>query len=98
MGGLLTGLLGAGFCKGIYDANIFAALYDVVPVGDRGTAAGLMNTVGWSGALVAPIAVGFASQRFGLGTAVASTAVVYVLVALLAFIAARDADRTKSSR
>ncbi len=91
--GLMTGLLGAGFCKGIYDANIFAALYDVVPVAERGTAAGLMNTVGWSGGLVAPIAVGFASQRFGLGTAVASTAVVYVLVALLAFVAARDADR-----
>ena len=61
-----------------------------MPVADRGTAAGLMNTVGWSGGLLAPIAVGFASERFGLGTAVASTAVVYVLVALLAFVAARD--------
>ena len=34
---------------------------------DRGTAAGLMNTVGWTGGFVAPTVVGFASERFGLG-------------------------------
>jgi MFS family permease len=88
----MVGLVGAGLCKGIYDANIFASLYDVVPVTDRGTAAGLMNTVGWTGGLVAPIAVGFASESFGLGAAVASTAIVYLLVGALAFIAARVAD------
>jgi MFS family permease len=92
VGLLMVGLVGAGLCKGIYDANIFASLYDVVPVADRGTAAGLMNTVGWTGGLVAPIAVGFASESFGLGAAVASTAVVYLLVGALAFIAARVAD------
>ncbi len=90
---LMVGLVGAGLCKGIYDANIFASLYDVVPVADRGTAAGLMNTVGWTGGLVAPIVVGFASERFGLGAAVAWTAVVYLLVGSLAFAAARVADR-----
>jgi MFS family permease len=93
---LLIGLVGAGLCKGIYDANIFASLFDVVPAADRGTAAGLMNTVGWTGGLVAPVAVGFASERFGLGTAVASTAVVYLLVGLLALAAASLADRKPS--
>ncbi len=93
---LFMGLVGAGLCKGIYDANIFASLYDVVPAADRGTAAGLMNTVGWTGGLVAPIVVGFASERFGLGTAVASTAVVYLLVGLLALAAAGVADRKSS--
>lgn len=90
---LMVGLVGAGLCKGIYDANIFAALYDVVPVEDRGTAAGLMNTVGWTGGVVAPIAVGLASDRFGLGAAIASTAVVYLAVGALAIVAARAADR-----
>jgi MFS family permease len=89
VGVLLLGLVGAGLCKGIYDANI----YDVVPPADRGTAAGLMNTVGWTGGLVSPIAVAFASERFGLGTAVAWTAVVYLLVGLLALAAARVADQ-----
>ena len=97
VGPLMVGLVGAGLCKGIYDANIFASLFDVVPVADRGTAAGLMNTVGWTGGLVAPIAVGFASERFGLGAAIASTAVVYLLVGLLAFVAARWADGNQSS-
>ena len=43
-------LVGVGLCKGIYDANIFASLYDVVAPELRGTAAGLMNTVGWPAA------------------------------------------------
>lgn len=90
---LTLGLVGAGLCKGIYDANIFAALYDVVPAEDRGTAAGLMNTVGWTGGLAAPIIIGFASEWFGLGAAIASTAVVYLLVGGLALVAARVADR-----
>lgn len=89
---LMVGLVGAGLCKEIHDANIFASLYDVVSVADRGAAAGRMNTVGWTGGLVAPIAVGFACESFGLGAAVASTAIVYLLVDALAFIAARVAD------
>ncbi len=82
-------LIGAGLCKGIYDANIFASLFDVVPPEDRGTAAGLMNTVGWTGGFLAPWAVGRASQEFGLGVAIGSTAAVYFLVGLLAWFASR---------
>jgi MFS family permease len=85
---LLVALIGAGLCKGIYDANIFASLFDVVRPEDRGTAAGLMNTLGWTGGFVAPTAVGIASERFGLSAAIASTAVVYLLVGLLALVAA----------
>jgi MFS family permease len=86
---LIAALVGAGFCKGIYDANIFASLFDVVEPADRGTAAGLMNTVGWSGALVAPPLIGKASELFGLGAAITATAAVYLLVGLLAIAAAR---------
>ena len=46
---LIAGLIGAGICKGVYDSNIFASLFDVIAPEDRGTAAGLMNTVGWTG-------------------------------------------------
>ena len=86
---LIAALMGAGLCKGIYDANIFASLFDVVRPEDRGTAAGLMNTVGWTGGFVAPTAVGLASEHFGLSVAIASTAVVYFLVGLLRLAAAR---------
>ncbi len=88
---------GAGFCKGIFDANIFASLYDVVPVEDRGTAAGLMNTVGWTGGFIAPTVIGFTSQRYGLGAAIAWTAPVYLVSAVLAFLAAQVAVRTAPS-
>jgi MFS family permease len=88
---LMAALAGAGLCKGIYDANIFASLYDVVRPEDRGTAAGLMNTVGWSGGLVAPPLIGKASEHFGLGVAITATAAVYLLVGLLALFAARVA-------
>jgi MFS family permease len=86
---LIAALCGAGLGKGIYDANIFAALFDVVPAHDRGIAAGLMNTVGWTGGSLAPYVVAFASRRFGLGVAIASTAAVYLIVSLLALAAAR---------
>ena len=87
LGMVVVGLVGAGLCKGIYDANIFASLFDVIAPKDRGTAAGLMNTVGWTGGLLAPWAVGKASTRFGLGVAIGSTAAVYLLVGLLAWFA-----------
>lgn len=93
---LVLALLGAGLCKGMYDANIFASVYDFVRVEDRGTAAGLMNTVGWTGGFAAPIAIGFASERFGLSGAMASSSVVYLLAAVLALAAARIAERPSS--
>ena len=95
---LIPALIGAGLCKGIYDSNIFAALFDVVPAEDRGTAAGLMNTVGWTGGLVAPALVGIAAERLGLGVAIASTAAIYLLVGMLALVAAHLADAQAQSR
>jgi sugar phosphate permease len=49
IGVVLVSLAAWGFFKGLYDANIFASLFDVVPVTARGAAAGWMNTVGWLG-------------------------------------------------
>jgi MFS family permease len=90
---LLVALAGAGLCKGVYDANIFAALYDVVTPEDRGTAAGLMNTVGWVGGFAGPMVIGMASTQFGLGLAITATAAVYLLVGLIALLAAVLANR-----
>jgi fucose permease len=85
-------LIGAGLCKGIYDSNIFASVFDVVRPEDRGVAAGLMNCLAWAGGFIAPFVVGFASDRLGLGLVIGSTAAVYLLVGLLAFAAARVAE------
>jgi MFS family permease len=91
---LIAALIGIGLCKGVYDANIFAALYDVVRPEVRGFAAGLMNTVGWTGASLAPLAIGLAGDRVGLGASIASTAVLYVASGLLALGASALARRS----
>ncbi len=59
-----------GWCKGFYDSGIFASLYDVIQPRARGTAAGLMNTIGWTGGALGPLFVGFATQYGGRATAV----------------------------
>jgi MFS family permease len=97
LGMLVAALAGAGLCKGIYDANIFASLFDVIPPEDRGTGAGVMNTVGWAGGALAPTAIGFASDRFGLSVGIASTAPIYLFVGILALYAARLAEPKPSS-
>jgi MFS family permease len=59
---LLLAMTLFGLCKGLYDSNIFAALYDQIPAPGRATAAGLMNTVGWGGGALGPLAIGWLSQ------------------------------------
>ena len=51
-----------GICKGFYDSGIFASLFDSIEPRARGTAAGLMNTVGWGGGALGPLFVGIASK------------------------------------
>ena len=100
---LLVSLAAWGFFKGMYDANIFASLFDVVPVGARGVAAGWMNTLGWlGGGGLAPVTVGLLAGHYGLGFAMALVSVVYLLAGALllcvAFIALpRRADASRAA-
>ena len=81
---LIVALTCWGLAKGLYDANIFASVYDVVPPEARGSAAGLMNTVGWlGGGAVAPLAIGIMAKQYGLGAAIAMASVVYLVAGLL---------------
>jgi MFS family permease len=59
---LLLAMAGFGVCKGLYDSGIFASLYDVIEPRARGTAAGLMNTVGWGGGALGPLLFGYAAK------------------------------------
>ena len=86
-----------GFFKGLYDANIFASVFDVVRPEARGTAAGFMNAVGWlAGGGSAPVIIGIIAQRESLGLVIALASTVYVaagallLLAILFFVS-RDA-------
>ncbi|HEX4748610.1 MAG TPA: MFS transporter [Bryobacteraceae bacterium] len=79
-----------GLFKGIYDANIFASLYDVIPSEFRGTGAGFMNMIGWlGGGGLAPVTIGFLAQHIGLAKSLGLTGVVYVGGGLVLLIASR---------
>lgn len=85
----------AGLCKGIYDANLFASAFDVLPFHVRGTAVGVMNTWGWGAGSLAPVLIGAAADRFGMSAAIASMSAIYVVVGLMALLAAALAIRSK---
>jgi len=69
---LLLAMTAFGACKGFYDAGIFASLYDVVPARSRGTAAGVMNTVGWGGGALGPLLTGWYAMAGAHGSEIAN--------------------------
>lgn len=99
---LILALTAWGLFKGVYDANIFASAFDVIPPEIRGTTAGLMNMLGWlGGGASAPLVIGILAENFGLGWAISSAALVYVAAGILLFLAAlflapRDSARVIS--
>jgi len=92
---LLFAMTAFGVCKGFYDSGIFASLYDVIEPRARGTAAGIMNTVGWGGGALGVAAIGYASDLGrhknsidNMSEAIAFGSALYIVGALLLFAAA----------
>ena len=99
VGTVMVALTFWGLFKGLYDANIFASVFEVVRPEARGTAAGFMNAFGWlAGGGSAPLVIGIIAARESLGLAIALASVVYLaagallLVAILFFVK-RDVAR-----
>jgi sugar phosphate permease len=92
---LVIAMIGFGYFKGIYDSNIWAALHDVVRPECRATAVGIMNSLGWLGGGLAPLAIAAASQHFGMGVCLSATSLVYLLVAGILLWNARAASRMR---
>jgi MFS family permease len=86
---VILALTGFGYFKGLYDANIWASLHDVVPPERRASAVGFMNSLGWIGGGIAPVAIAAASERFGMGACISANSVIYLLVAALLFYGIR---------
>lgn len=85
IGVLILAICGFGFFKGLYDANIWASLYDFVATEHRASALGFMNALGWLGGAPAPILVGYAAGVIGLSGALCATSLIYLVVAALLF-------------
>jgi MFS family permease len=79
---LIFAMIGFGFFKGMYDANIFASLHDAVRVERRGVAVGIMNSLAWLGGGVAPIAIAVAAGHYGMSAGISATAGIYLLIGL----------------
>jgi MFS family permease len=83
VGFLVLAMTGFGFCKGLYDANIWASLFDVVPSRRRATAQGLMNSLGWLGGGAAALAFPWLSARYGMAACLSAASAVYLLCGAL---------------
>jgi MFS family permease len=79
---VLAAMIGFGFFKGVYDSNLWAALYDVTPIERRGATLGIMNSLGWIGGAAAQLCIGAASLRLGMSICLSATAVIYLGIAI----------------
>ncbi|HET6324610.1 MAG TPA: MFS transporter [Planctomycetaceae bacterium] len=86
---LLIYLTCFGLAEGIYDANIWASMYDVIHPSRRGTMLGLANMIGWLGAGVATVGTGMAMTRLHMtyGQVLSVTAIIYAVVTVLLIVA-----------
>ncbi len=78
-----------GLAKGVYDANIWASIYDVIHPSRRATMLGIANMVGWGGGAVTTLAFGVitSDDKMPMGLALASTSVIYMFVTVLLCLA-----------
>lgn len=101
---LILAMTAFGVCKGFYDSGIFASLFDSIEPRARGTAAGLMNTVGWTGGALGPLFVGIASKYGGAATevenmsqAISACGAIYIVSAILIGVAIKLQSRARSA-
>lgn len=88
VGDLVLILIGFGFCKGLYDSNTWAALYDFVRTERRSTALGLVNGIGWLiGGAPAPTVIAWTAGYIGFGPSLSATAAIYLACAVLMLVA-----------
>jgi len=85
---LVVALIAWGFFKGLYDANIFASVFDAIRPEARGSAAGFMNMTGWLGGGIAPLLIGAVAESRGLSLAIAWAAAAYLAAGALLIAAA----------
>ena len=76
---IYIGLAGFGLFRGLYEANMWAALFEVIPQRLRGQATALMISVAYVIGSASPLLLGYAKSWGSLGDAFALLAVVYAM-------------------
>lgn len=72
-------MLAFGLCRGIYDSNLFASLFDVVAPRYRASASGLMLCFAFIIGSTSPMVLGWIRDHFGMGYGIASLSGFYLL-------------------
>jgi len=82
-------LAGFGFFRGLYDSNLFAALFDFIPPPFRSSATGLMLSCAFAVGATAPLVLGYVKQHVNLSIGLSSLAFVYLFASAAVFVALR---------
>ena len=80
-------LAGFGLFRGVYDSNLMAALFDVIPPRCRSSATGLMLSFAFVVGATAPVLLGYIKQHAQLGMGLSALAFVYLFGAAVLFAA-----------
>ena len=82
-----VGLAGFGLFRGIYDSNLYAALFDVIEPRFRASAVGIMLAVVFFVSAFAPVALGWAKSTIGLTAGMALLSLAYFIAGLIILLA-----------
>jgi len=80
-------LAGFGLFRGVYDSNLYAALFDVIEPRYRSSAVGLMLAVVFFFSAFAPVVLGWAKVKIGLSAALSMLSLAYVIGGLILLFA-----------
>lgn len=89
LGAVYVALACFGFFRGVYDSNLFAALFDVIPARYRSSATGLMLCFAFTVGATSPVLLGYLKSRVGLDIGLSSLALAYLLGGGLILAAAK---------
>ncbi len=82
----IIGMLLFGLCRGIYDSNLFASLFDVVAPRYRASASGLMLCFAFIIGSTSPVVLGWIRDNFGMSYGIASLSAFYLAGGLIILI------------
>lgn len=85
----VVAMSGFGLCRGFYDSNLFAVLFDVIEPRYRSSAVGAMLATAFLAAGFAPWLLGIAKGTIGLSHAFALLAVPFLASGLVLMVAAK---------
>jgi sugar phosphate permease len=81
-----TALALFGFFRGVYDSNLFAALFDVIEPRYRASSVGVMTSFAFLAGAFAPLLLGIIKTVYGLSAGIASLSIFYLLAAVLVLL------------